>query len=424
MATFNWEDDNLGFYRYGDLEDYEGEDLDFDVTVAWPSTFSVDFNYYNNGEPFEADEYAYSFTFDVSGVTSVEAEEGEYAGEFVPVSGTIDTITYYNLAGDIILTITDANVPVAWAAVLDFDDFDRIFDFIQGQDNTYVGATNGPSSTWDDYDDYDDIETGSGDDSVVGRGGNDYIKDGGGSDAYNGGGGRDTLTYDEWFYNPEGMVSGITADLNAGTILGPDGETDTVSSIESVYGTWLADSFTGNSKDNTFRGFQGDDSFDGGTGFDIVDYSRDYRFNGFDGARVSLLSGTGTDGFGNTDTYTSIEGVRGTDQRDRLRDDDGDNYLRGEEGNDLLMARRGDDYLRGDEGADEFRFLSGNFGHNTIDDFRTFEGDFITINSASSFSDLTLTQQGSDVLVEFNANSSITLENVNLGDLDAADFGF
>lgn len=425
MAIFRWEDDNLGFHRYDDLEQYDvDETTSFDDMAPWPANLSVVFEFLSDDEPFDEEEYAFSFVLEASGVTSVEIEEGDDAGYYRPISGTIDSLTYYNMNGEVILTITDVNVPVAWAASLDTDDFNNIFDFIQGQDNTYVGATNGPSDTWDDFDDYDSIETGSGDDDVRGRGGNDYISDGGGADSYNGGGGfHDTLTYDDWYHRPAGMVSGITANLVSGTIIGPDGETDTVVGIENVFGTWMDDSFTGNSRDNFFRGYQGDDVFDGGTGFDTVDYSRDARYGGLDGARVNLATGTGTDGFGNTDTYTNIEAVRGTDIRDRLRDDDGDNYLRGEEGNDLLMVRRGDDSMRGDEGADEFRFLANNFGDNYIHDFNVDEGDFITINNANAFSDLTLVQDGGSVIVTFRS-SSIQLNNVDLADLDASDFGF
>lgn len=425
MPIFTWEDNNLGFYRYGDFEDYEGDESADFIGIPWPSDFNVRFNYFNDGQAFDETEYAAYLTFEASGVNSILIDDGDNAGDYQPISGTIDTITYYNTSDEVILTITEASIPLAWAARLEGFDFRNMYDFMQGMDNTYIGAKNGTADTWDDYEDWDDIDTGSGDDVVRAGGGNDYIKDGGGSDEYRGGSGdSDTLTYDEWYYNPAGMISGITADLRNNTITGPDGEVDSVYGIENIYGTWMNDHIDGGTEDNRFRGYLGEDYFNGRGGFDVIDYSRDFRQGAQDGVKVNMRAEWAIDGFGTKDTYDNVEGARGTDKRDLLRDDDGDNYLRGEEGNDFFRVRGGDDYLRGDEGADEFRFISTNFGDNTIRDFNPDEGDFIYIKSANSMADLTFEDQGSDVLVTFNANSTIRLENFDISAISSDDFTF
>ena len=137
--------------------------------------------------------------------------------------------------------------------------------------------------------------------------------------------------------------------------------------------------------------------------------------------RVNLNDGKGTDGFGTTDTYAKIEAVRGTDMRDKIRDNDEDNSLRGEDGDDRLIVGLGDDYLRGGDGADEFKFLSNDFGDNFIDDFDPDEGDFIVIKNASNFNDLTFEQQGDDVLLTYGS-ASIVIDDFLLIDIDAGDF--
>ena len=58
--------------------------------------------------------------------------------------------------------------------------------------------------------------------------GDDYIKDQGGTDTYEGGNGFDTVAYDGWFFRPYLVQRGISVDLSLGTVIGPDGSTDTL----------------------------------------------------------------------------------------------------------------------------------------------------------------------------------------------------
>ena len=208
------------------------------------------------------------------------------------------------------------------------------------------------------------------------------------------------------------------------------GTTDTFfeQSIERIRGTDQRDVIIGNSLDNELRGEGGDDliragggndelvggagadNLQGGDGFDEVDYLRDANFEGGNQGVIVNLSGgdnpfgiaiaanRAKDGFGNTDTLTSIENVRGTDQNDIIVGNGVANLLRGEGGNDVIGAGGGADIVDGGAGADILRGgggldqLTGGFGNDTfvfgspadgsdtITDFT--EGDLIEIEAA------------------------------------------
>jgi hypothetical protein len=85
------------------------------------------------------------------------------------------------------------------------------------------------------------------------------------------------------------------------------GDTDSLRNIEKVRATNQADTLIGNASDNSFRSVGGFDTVDGGDGFDRVRYDNDAISGGTSGITVNLASGLALDGFGDTDTLTSIE---------------------------------------------------------------------------------------------------------------------
>ena len=116
----------------------------------------------------------------------------------------------------------------------------------------------------------------------------------------------------------------MTINLLAGTATGGDAAGDTLASIENVTGSANADSLTGDTGTNvlyggaavdTLRGGDGDDFLAGGAGNDVLDGGAgvDLLDFGAYGAAVTvnLLTNVipGTEG---TDTFISIEGVRGS----------------------------------------------------------------------------------------------------------------
>ncbi|MED5462621.1 MAG: calcium-binding protein, partial [Pseudomonadota bacterium] len=161
------------------------------------------------------------------------------------------------------------------------------------------------------------------------------------------------------------------------------GDTDTLISIERVYGSNYGDDvLTGTDADNSFDGQAGDDQLfglgggdwlEGGAGNDIIDggEGNDYANYRYDpsGVTVDLSQEnengevTVTDGFGDTDTLISIEKIAGTAYADTLTGSDGNNYLRGYAGDDYIDGGDGDDNLYGGApGSSD----SGNSGNDSL----------------------------------------------------------
>ena len=82
----------------------------------------------------------------------------------------------------------------------------------------------------------------------------------------------------------------------------------------------------------------GADKIDGGSGFDVVDYS----LSG-EGVDANLGTAKGKGGAAEGDSYTSVEGLVGSDFDDKLTGDAGDNTLIGGKGADVLDGGAGTD---------------------------------------------------------------------------------
>lgn len=138
--------------------------------------------------------------------------------------------------------------------------------------------------------------------------------------------------------------------VGAGKGLDGFGGTDTLSRIDGIYGSMYGDVLLGGTHadagDLTYQqwvGLAGNDTIDGGDGYDEVSYANDYKYGGTRGVTVNLATGTATDGFGNTDTIKNVQGVRGTQNTDTLIGGTGDNRLRGLDGVDTLSGGAGSD---------------------------------------------------------------------------------
>jgi Ca2+-binding RTX toxin-like protein len=409
MATFRWFDGNQGNYGYQNFDK-------FDITKITSKAITAEYNG-NNGPQDDALQPA---RLKVVIKDAVALNPGADPGDRRFSEGTITKITWFNSSGDKVLEASglDVSLPVASAMTASGNGY-LLDDLIWSGGHRFVGSDDSMGPDWDG----DDIKTGSGDDTVNGNDGGDFISDQGGADIYNGGAGRDTINYSDSFYNIHLANQGIRADLKAGTIVGTDGLTDQVSGIEQIRGSFMRDVMKGDGNDNRFTGLQGNDVFDGRGGFDTIRYDRDNRQGGFEGVTVDLGKGTATDGFGNKDTFKNIEGVRGTDYDDVLKDSAGNNWLSGRGGDDVICVSGGNDDVEGGGGDDVFQFKGKSFGDNTIRDFE--DGtDMIEILHAKRFKQLTIEDTGSgDALISYR-DSSITVEDVSADDLGKADFIF
>ena len=271
----------------------------------------------------------------------------------------------------------------------------------------------------------DTLAGGAGDDTLTGDAGNDVLAGGADADLVNGGAGddlvlesltreRDTIAggdgVDTLDYSATGSAAGargwlglrgITAKLASGRIdkfeAGSDDGVDSISGIENVTGSQFNDDLSGDAQDNvlagadgndtlsgdtgndTLRGDAGDDlivqdalgghdEFDGGSGFDRVDYSG-LRQAGT-AVMVDLAAGS-VQKFLNgvragSDTLRNIEAVTGTANNDMISGSAAADVLDGGGGNDTLSGREGDDRLlqsrlSGNESFD------GGAGKDTVD---------------------------------------------------------
>ena len=230
----------------------------------------------------------------------------------------------------------------------------------------------------------------------------------------------------------------VDGGAGADTLIGGDG-------FDSIFGGDQGDTLMGGGGNDRLFGQRGADTLFGGEGNDLVlGGNRNDRLFGEDGNdRV----------FGGNDN----DEVDGGEGNDILRGGNGDDILFGDPGNDVIFGGTGRDELFGSFG-DDFLFGRGGFdvlfggsGNDTLEGglqadqfiFESFVGndiitDFAATNNAerihirdnteiTDFNDLMsnhISQVGADVLIDFGNGDTITLLNVNLSDLDSADFVF
>lgn len=138
--------------------------------------------------------------------------------------------------------------------------------------------------------------------------------------------------------------------------------------------------------------------------------------------RGNRLDGTNADseinGKGGKDKLYGNGGddtLNGGNGNDKLFGGKGDDVLNGGAGKDVLRGNKGDDTLDGGAGADKFIFSRGD-GSDTIENFNAAADTIIIKRGASDFSDLDISQSGSDVEISF-ANVTITLSDFDLADV-------
>jgi Ca2+-binding RTX toxin-like protein len=175
----------------------------------------------------------------------------------------------------------------------------------------------------------------------------------------------------------------------------------------------------------------GQDTFDGGAGFDAVVMDKCTY-----GAIVWLEAGEGAGSMGKN-TFISIEKLSGTkfddtfygdnnnntlfgnDGADQLYGKGGDDFIVGGAGNDKLFGQRGDDrlsggigsdILSGGSGSDVFVFKAGD-GSDVVTDYDPFV-DEISLNEDSSG---VLSADGDDMLISYGNGDVVILQDVYSG---------
>ena len=228
----------------------------------------------------------------------------------------------------------------------------------------------------------DTIDGGSGDDILNGGVGNDVISGGSGRDFLTGGSGIDSLdggsgNSDVADYRQEGGPGAVTVTFSAqGAATATDtfGYTDTLTSIEEIYGTSLGDTFTGSSGSETFLPGRGDDVISSGGGLDSISYLADDGATS--GVTMNFLTGIVTSAYYGTDSIsgyfryaygTQLDDtiVGGTNSYQRFLPSLGTDTITGHSGFDVL---RYTDYRTTDSGFGVSYHVGSVYGSGTVID--------------------------------------------------------
>lgn len=281
-----------------------------------------------------------------------------------------------------------------------------------------------------------ELRGGDGADWLSGGDGHDWLVGGSGADVMIGGSGVDTADYSE-------AGQAVDVHIGAGVATDGTGDIDTLRGFENVIGSDFDDVLTGTNQNNVLVGGAGDDILNGGVGndaleggagedqliggggiADLASYANDLQ-----GVAVDLVAQQGTDGGGDVDTFTDIDGAIGSAFDDTLIGNDFNNRLFGGDGDDLLIGGGRGDVLTGGSGADTFRMTS-NFDYEKIMDFEVGVDslDFSQSASVNSLADVEIASifGGASTRITSNADQSdfIVLVGVTVAELETNDFIF
>ena len=340
------------------------------VTTTARATVVRDFTVGDNGDRFELRSAtgnsftptSWVSTVNFTGLTSVTQDMFD-SGYFRLVQDGTDLLfqTDRDGAGATNGFVTIARLTGAYTGGLTAFNFDGMIGSLNltGQgalDETLTGASKA-----------DVLSGGDGNDTLIGLAGNDTLDGGNGDDlllggsgdnTLIGGAGTDTVSYAD-------ATVGVTVDLSITGAQATGTGNDTISGIENLVGSALADTLTGDAGANRIDGGAGDDTLSGGDGDDVlvggagndtllggagidtVDYS-----GATSGVTVNLtMTGAQVTGMGD-DTLGGIENLVGSAFGDTLTGDAGANRIEGGAGNDTISGGAGNDVLIGGEGSD------------------------------------------------------------------------
>lgn len=204
-----------------------------------------------------------------------------------------------------------------------------------------------------------------------------------------------------------------------------------------LFGSDLDDTYTGLGGNDEIGGHGGSDVLYGGDGDDFIN-------GGYLGNASNIPPGAPADGADTVYGEAGDDILRGQDGDDVLSGGEGNDNLRGDlgadtldggignddlsggNGQDRIYGGAGNDYLVGGADYDQFVFIGGATGSDTIADFEN-GVDKIRFFSASAddFSDLAIADNGSGgVTITLPDGSVITLTGMQVADVDASDFSF
>jgi Ca2+-binding RTX toxin-like protein len=283
----------------------------------------------------------------------------------------------------------------------------------------------------------DTLDGGAGNDTLLGGAGNDTLLGGAGADALTGGTGTDTATY-------KSSSAAVNVNLKTGVASGGHAVGDTFSSIENLVGSAFNDTLTGSSANNTISGGDGNDTLsgangndtllggagndallggagadvqNGGAGFDTVSY----RFSNA-AVTIDLPGQTATGGDAESDSFSSIEKIIGSNFDDTLLGNGQANSFNGGAGDDTLRGGGGNDFLAGGANSDTFVYRN-NYGLDTVADYQAGVDrfDLTGVSGLAGYADVQalMSQSGANVVIDFGGGNKLKILNTTIATLDA-----
>ncbi|WP_138468605.1 hypothetical protein [Poseidonocella sp. HB161398] len=195
----------------------------------------------------------------------------------------------------------------------------------------------------------------AGADTMEGGDGNDLMTGHAGRDFFTGGAGNDTVDY-----GAETGSSPISADLRTGLVTDSWGHVDTLSEIETVFGSARADLIRGSARGDSLHGGNKADRLYGEAGNDYLSGGNGNDSIGAGAGHDTLMGGTGRDLLGGGDGNDRLMGEIGADA---LRGGPGHDYLDGGDDPDGLTGGYGNDTVMGGDGEDT---LAGSYGDDRL----------------------------------------------------------
>ncbi|MDC1347362.1 Ig-like domain-containing protein, partial [Glaciecola sp.] len=230
-------------------------------------------------------------------------------------------------------------------------------DSLQGNrgDDTLIGGLGNDTLSADSADDW--LDGGVGDDSMHAGNGNDTIMSNDGVDTIDGSGNTDYIDFSL-------ATNAAEVDLTQDDEIVNDGfgNAESIVNIEGFIGSNFADTFTGDASSQIFINSAGNDTFDGGDGSDILDFTgltAAVTLNTAIGTVSSSASGTDT--ISNLEVFNTGAGndtLTGSDEAETFNANAGNDSITAGAGNDTIIASTGNDTIVGGADADTLTFAT------------------------------------------------------------------
>ena len=283
--------------------------------------------------------------------------------------------------------------------------------------------------------------------SITGNSANNVLSGGAGNDTLNGGAGLDSMSgglgNDTYVVDNFGDV--VTENASEGTdtvqssityTLGANLEKLTLTGTAAINGTGndLNNIITGNKANNVLSGGAGNDTLNGGAGLDSMSggLGNDTYVVDNSGDVVTENASEGTDTVKSSITYTlganlenlTLTGTAAINGTGNALN----NSITGNSANNVLSGAAGNDTLIGGNGADTFVLSQHANAIARITDFDLASGDMVDISAftaISAFDQLKtlMAQSGTATVINFDDGQTITLENIEMSQLQARHFG-